>query len=104
MKSVSKFSEILAVKREATSEPNPLLPEARQDDTAQQGAPGRPKAKRSDPKFVQTSPYIRRETLRQVKMQLLLEGQGKEYSELVEELLTEWLKKQNIKTAKNPNL
>jgi hypothetical protein len=37
-------------------------------------------------------------------MQLLLEGQGKEYSELVEELLTEWLKKQNIKTAKNPNL
>jgi ribosomal protein L19E len=40
--------------------------------------------------FTQASAYVRRETHRQVKSALALEG--KEFSELVEELLTEWLR------------
>jgi hypothetical protein len=53
---------------------------------------GRPTGKRSDPDFEQTTAYIRKDTHRQVKIALLQEGDGCEYSELVEELLTGWLK------------
>jgi len=40
--------------------------------------------------FTQASAYIRRETHRQVKSALALEE--KEFSELIEELLSDWLK------------
>lgn len=93
---MSKFSGILAAKRELESE---IAPEPERQSSTEKKKPGRPPAKRSDPDFVQTSPYIRRETLRKVKMQLLLEGQGREYSELVEELLSKWLKTQITKNA-----
>jgi len=53
---------------------------------------GRPNAKRSDPDFVQTTAYIRKDTHRDVKIALLHEGQEQEFSELVEELLSNWLK------------
>jgi hypothetical protein len=55
--------------------------------------PGRPSGKRSDPDFVQTTAYVRGDTYRDVRIALLQEGEGREYSELVEELLSEWLKK-----------
>ena len=55
---------------------------------------GRPTGKRSDPDFEQTTAYIRKETHRKVKIALLQEGEGREYSELVEDLLSEWLKTQ----------
>jgi hypothetical protein len=53
---------------------------------------GRPTGKRSDPDFEQTTAYIRKDTHRNVKIALLQEGQGREYSELVEDLLSKWLK------------
>lgn len=53
---------------------------------------GRPTGKRSDPDFEQTTAYIRKDTHRNVKIALLEEGEGREYSELVEELLSKWLK------------
>ncbi len=40
--------------------------------------------------FTQASAYIRRETHKQVKLALVAEE--KEFSELIEELLSEWLK------------
>lgn len=40
--------------------------------------------------YTQASAYVRRETHRTVKSMLALEG--KEFSELVEELLSEWIK------------
>ena len=52
---------------------------------------GRPPGKRSDPDFVQTTGYVRAETYRRVRIALLEEGAGREYSELIEELLNEWL-------------
>lgn len=54
---------------------------------------GRPKAKRSDPDYLGFTTYIRKDTHLQVKIALLQEGQGRELSELVQELLTEWLNK-----------
>jgi hypothetical protein len=55
---------------------------------------GRPKGsiggKRDDANYTQAGAYIRKDVHRRVKAALILEG--KEFSELVEELLVEWLK------------
>ena len=48
--------------------------------------------KRSDPDFEQVTAYIRRHTHQGVKIALLQEGKGQEFSELVEDLLAKWLK------------
>lgn len=53
---------------------------------------GRPYGKRSNPDYVQTTAYIRGDTYKGVKIALLEEDQGREYSELVEDLLSKWLK------------
>jgi hypothetical protein len=46
-------------------------------------------AKRDDPEYSQALAYIRKDTKRRVKTALLEED--REFSELVEELLTNWL-------------
>jgi flagellar biosynthesis/type III secretory pathway ATPase len=53
---------------------------------------GRPRGKRSDPNYEQISAYIAKKTHLEVKIALLQEGRGREFSELVEELLGHWLK------------
>lgn len=53
---------------------------------------GRPSGKRSDPDYVQTTAYVRGDTYKAVRIALIEEDQGREYSELVEELLSKWLK------------
>ncbi|MDR9900959.1 hypothetical protein G7B40_041850 [Aetokthonos hydrillicola Thurmond2011] len=55
---------------------------------------GRPRGKRSDPEFEQITAYIRRDTHLAVKIALLQEGQGREFSELLQELLDEFLRTQ----------
>ena len=54
-------------------------------------ARGRPRGKRSNPAFVQVTAYLRGETYRRVKIRLLEAGEAREFSELVEDLLVEWL-------------
>ena len=51
----------------------------------------RPTGKRSHPDFEQITAYIRKDTHHAVKIELLKNGR-KEFSELVEELLHQWLK------------
>jgi hypothetical protein len=86
---LSKFDKILstAKSRDKTStkksSPGSQAPSKRR---------GRPTGKRSDPDYEQTTAYIRKETHRNVKIALLQEGEGREYSELVEDLLSGWLK------------
>jgi hypothetical protein len=58
---------------------------------------GRPAGKRSDPKYTQVTAYIQSQTYRDVKVALLLGGNGQEFSELIEDLLTEWLSTQKFK-------
>jgi hypothetical protein len=48
------------------------------------------KAKRDDPDYKQALAYVRRDTHKQVMGVLL--AQEREFSDLVEELLTKWLK------------
>jgi len=52
---------------------------------------GRPPGKRSHPDFEQITAYIRKDTHHAVKIELLKNGR-KEFSELMEELLHQWLK------------
>lgn len=52
---------------------------------------GRPPAKRSDPDFVGLTTYIRRDTHLKAKIALLQEGENRELSELVEDLIADWL-------------
>ena len=89
---MSKFSGIMAARREPEIDSNTTAQDYAVDEMPETKRRGRPTAKRSDPLFVQTSPYIRKATLQSVKLALLQEGQGREYSELVEELLSDWLK------------
>lgn len=53
---------------------------------------GRPPAKRSDPAYVGFTTYIRKDTHLKVKIALLQDGGTRELSELVEELLSKWVK------------
>jgi hypothetical protein len=57
--------------------------------------PGPAGGKRDNQEYTQASAYIRKDTHRRVKAALILEGKGREYSELVEELLNEWLNSRN---------
>jgi len=52
---------------------------------------GRPPAKRSDPDFVGLTTYVRKDTHTRAKIALLQEGMRRELSELVEDLISDWL-------------
>lgn len=85
---MSKFQGLIdaANSRESTApEPAPVAMPAKPRGT------GRPRGKRSDPNFDQVTAYIRKDTHQGAKIALLQEGRGREFSELVEDLLAEWL-------------
>jgi hypothetical protein len=52
------------------------------------------KGKRSDPDYEQVSAYIRKDTYKNVKIALLQGEDSKNFSDLVEELLEQWLTSQ----------
>ena len=92
----SKFKGILERAKEREPEsaedgeappPSPALPS---------GGPtkkrGRPSGKRSDADYVQVTAYVHKDTHREVKIALLKSGDEKDFSELVDSLLTGWLK------------
>ncbi len=53
---------------------------------------GRPNGKRSNENFRQVTAYIGTETYKQTKMKLFAADERKEFSTLVDELLSKWLK------------
>lgn len=54
---------------------------------------GRPTTgKRNDPEFDQTTAYVRKDTYKTVRIALIKESEERDYSEVFEELLREWLK------------
>lgn len=52
---------------------------------------GRPSGKRSDAEYVQVTAYIHKNTHRDVKIALLKSGDDKDFSDLVDSLLADWL-------------
>jgi uncharacterized Rmd1/YagE family protein len=53
---------------------------------------GRPNGKRSNENFRQVTAYVGTETYKRTKMKLLANDNRQEFSELVDELLNEWLR------------
>ncbi len=61
--------------------------------TKRRGRPkGSGKGKRSSDEFMQAGAYVRRDTHREVMIELMREGKRQDFSDLVETLLSEWLK------------
>ncbi len=54
---------------------------------------GRPPGKRSDPDFTQITAYVRTKTIEDVKIKLIRQGSMQDTSELIEELLSAWLRR-----------
>jgi hypothetical protein len=83
----SKFDGVFKAVGKEIAQPEPTLA-----DQASGVKRGRPAAKRSDPNFTQVSALIRKETYHAVKLKLFQQGKDREFSELVETLLNQWLK------------
>lgn len=84
-------SPTLSVVQAAEPAPRPKVKARPQTPEAPRPV-GRPRGKRSDGDHVQVTAYIRRATHLDVKTALLREQKGRDFSELVEELLAKWLK------------
>jgi hypothetical protein len=88
---VSKFDGIFAATGESKAKKRATKKEQRAQDTLATPKRGRPAGKRSNPDFEQVTAYIRKRTHADVKIALLREGQKREFSALVEDLLAGWL-------------
>lgn len=114
----NKFADLISAAREADEAPVAEAPPAPEPTQTQAVAPaarqaeppargeaqeeisptepprrGRPPTgKRSNPAYEQVTAYIRRDTNLQTKIALLQEGNTRDFSDLVEELLQAWLR------------
>ena len=99
-KKTSKFHKIFDVTK--ISEEDTNLEEEKETSITKEGPisvtkKGRPRGKRSNPDFEQVTAYIRSKTYRDVKIAILQQSEIDDFSELVEELLNEWLSTQKGK-------
>ena len=86
-KSVGKKKSAAVIKTKPLFKPEPVVQATGEIINKR----GRPPAKRSDPDFVGLTTYVRRETHTRAKIALLQEGEGRELSELVQDLISGWL-------------
>jgi hypothetical protein len=84
----SKYSGVLAKLKQPPVEEQPATSEA-----PMERGRGRPRAKSSDPEYQPTTVILRKLTKRKAAHLLEDREMGKDLSELIEELLTEWLEK-----------
>jgi hypothetical protein len=89
----SKFGNIIAIAKGREPEPEPAVAQVVPPSPASPEAPrrGRPPGKRSDPTYAQVTAYVPEDLHRKVKIALLQEAKGREFSQLVEALLIDWL-------------
>ena len=101
-KKASKFNSILDAAKGKEEDTN-LEEEKETSITKEEIIPiknvkkGRPRGKRSNPDFEQVTAYIRSNTYRDVKIAILQQSEIDDFSELVEQLLNEWLSTQKAK-------
>src|SRR5258707_10753634 len=85
----SAFDELVKLRRQPTGQPD-IRPSSQPTvQTAIQPAVQTGRAKSSDDGYVKFTTYIRRETHRAIKLKMV--EQGREMSDLVEEVLEKWL-------------
>lgn len=82
-----------APQEKATEQPPVKMDlQSNKNDDATVPKRGRPNGKRSNAEFQQVTAYVRRNTYRRVSIKLLDRENKGEFSELIEELLQNWLK------------
>lgn len=86
----SPFDALLDVRSRTAKQPDVQEPESSEPASPPSGAK---LAKSVDPAYTKFTSYIRKQTHRAVKIRLV--SQSREMSDLVEELLTEWLAKES---------
>jgi hypothetical protein len=84
----SKFSGVLAKLKQPPVEEQPVIAE-----TPEERGRGRPRAKSSDPDYQPTTVILRKRTKRTANRLLEDQEAGQDLSELIEELLLEWIQK-----------
>lgn len=87
----SKFSAVLDQRKSGLTELSPAHEESSSETALKHRGPGRPPGKRTDPEYQQVTIYIPRALHDQAKIALIRDGR-KEFSELVETLLTGWMR------------
>jgi hypothetical protein len=97
------MSKFAGIRRAKSPEPDPITGDSstqksENSDTQQSELSdtrlkqkGRPRGKRSDPSFEQVTAYIPKDLYRRVKMRILETGSDQDFSELLADLLREWL-------------
>jgi hypothetical protein len=94
----SKFSGALArLKQRPTPQPDaqqPARPAPAYETTPVRGK-GRPPGKRSDPEYQPTTVLLRKQTKKTASRLLEDASTGQDLSELIEQLLTEWIQQQS---------
>ena len=89
----SKFNAILDRRRdggEEGKEEQKKIEQTAKSTSARKKRAGRPNGKRTNPNYGQVTAYIPKTLHEEVKIALIKEGR-KEFSTLVEELLSEWM-------------
>jgi hypothetical protein len=97
---MSQFDGLLSVKKNQQIEPKSKPQPKPRTDKISTDSPSMPSlttatkltGKSRDTEYTQTSVYIKKETQTAVKKVLLDDAQGRDFSELVEELLVGWVK------------
>lgn len=90
----SKFKGILEQAKDRRPEPVEEVPPPPSPAPTVAASPkkrGRPSGKRSDADYIQVTAYIQKDRHRDVKIALLKSGGDKDFSELVDDLLGQWL-------------
>src|SRR4051794_31262567 len=105
----SKFSGIFdaAQPTAATVERQDIIPSpergekrlgTRTKQPARQAGPGRPPGKSSDPEWEQTTVQLKRATKKAARALLIAHDDGQDLSEVLQELLDQWVKKRQQKS------
>lgn len=88
----SKFKDVFDTRRDMPAESDPDTETAAPNDRPTPGKPGRPEnGKRSNPAYAQVSAWIRKDTHRQAKIKMLQNGDDRDFSDLVQDLLESWI-------------
>ena len=93
MSSQNRFGEILEIAKNQGEEEAYEDEQEKQPEITQKAQRGRPKVgKRSNTDYTQITAYIRSATHKNTKIALIEQGSERDMGDLIDELLSEWLK------------
>ena len=92
----NRFSDILEIAKNQGAEEAYEVEQDSQPEMTPKAKRGRPKVgKRSNTDYIQITAYIRSVTHKNTKIALIEQGNERDMGDLIDELLSEWLKSHN---------